>query len=303
MTRPALRGCRSTDRLRRWVLHAIAFVAGVVASLGGTASGSAQTPQAGASQASSFKPCRNVEHESASFTVCEVDLRRHAVRLFWRRPDGQAYGYLGALPQTLPQAPTASADSPSAAPPRGLPATSAASRGRLLFAMNGGMFHPDYKPVGLYVEGGREVTRVNTRNGPGNFHLKPNGIFFMTASGAGVLDTTAYLKARPPAEFATQSGPMLVINGRLHPRFSKEGESQKARNGVGVRDANTIVFAISEGEVSFGLFARLFRDTLKTPNALFLDGGSAPALYGPSLSRSGNFLPLGPMIAVFEKGR
>lgn len=168
--------------------------------------------------------------------------------------------------------------------------------------MNGGMFHPDYKPVGLYIENGREITRASTRNGPGNFHLKPNGIFYTSGATAGVLETGAYLKAKPQAEFATQSGPMLVINGRLHPRF-KSGESQKLRNGVGVRDANTIVFAISEGEVSFGAFARLFRDGLKCPNALFLDGGSAPALYSPAMQRGGNFLPLGPMIGVFDRSR
>lgn len=268
----------------------LVMVATIPLALPGAAS--AQSPSSGTGPAD--KPCRAITHEGAPFTVCEVDLRRQAVRLFWQRPDGQAYGYLGSLPRTLQHSP---------ATPAGSQTPPSAARGRLQFAMNGGMFHADTKPVGLYVEGGREISRVNTRNGPGNFHLKPNGIFYMTATGAGVLDTAAYLRTRPQAEFATQSGPMLVINGRLHPRFSKEGESQKARNGVGVRDANTVVFAISEGEVSFGLFARLFRDTLKTPNALFLDGGSAPALYAPTLSRSGNFLPLGPMIAVFEKGR
>ena len=243
-----------------------------------------------AAWAQAAAPCRQVTHEDAAFTVCEVDLRRQAVRLFWQRPDGQAYGYLGSLPQTLPRIPQQDAAVPAGA-------------GRLQFAMNGGMFHPDFKPVGLYVENGREISKANTRNGPGNFHLKPNGIFYTAGATAGVLETGAYLKAKPQAEFATQSGPMLVINGRLHPRFSKTGESQKLRNGVGVRDANTVVFAISEGEVSFGAVARLFRDGLKCPNALFLDGGSAPALYAPGLQRSGNFLPLGPMIGVFERGR
>jgi uncharacterized protein YigE (DUF2233 family) len=249
-------------------------------------------------------PCRQMNHEEAAFTVCEVDLRRQAVRLFWQRPDGQTYGYLGALPSVLPQAlapppiPQTSGQAPAAAKgPPGAPGS-----GRLQFAMNGGMFHPDYKPVGLYVENGREITRANTRNGPGNFHLKPNGVFYTAGATAGVMETAAYLKAKPAVDFATQSGPMLVINGRIHPRF-KSGESQKVRNGVGVRDANTVLFAISDGEVSFGAFARLFRDGLKCPNALFLDGGSAPALYAPALQRSGNFLPLGPMVGVFDKGR
>jgi len=49
--------------------------------------------------------------------------------------------------------------------------------------------------------------------------------------------------------------------------------------------------------------ARLFRDRLKCDNALFLDGGSVPSLYAPELRRNGNLLPLGPMIAVYERGR
>jgi uncharacterized protein YigE (DUF2233 family) len=108
-------------------------------------------------------------------------------------------------------------------------------------------------------------------------------------------------RERPQADLATQSGPMLVINGSLHPRFDRNSTSLKARNGVGIQDPHTVVFAISEGEVSFAAFARLFRDGLKCSNALFLDGGSAPSLYAPSLRRGGNLLSLGPMLGVFRK--
>ena len=98
----------------------------------------------------------------------------------------------------------------------------------------------------------------------------------------------------PPARTRLSSAPMLGM-------VTAEGESRKGRNGVGLRDAHTVVFAISEDEVSFGAFARLFRDTLKCPNALFLDGGSVPTLYIPGGLRGGNFLPLGPMLGVYGK--
>ena len=221
--------------------------------------------------------CTPITHEGAGYTVCEVDLRRQTTRLFWQRPDGETYSYLQQLP-----------------------ATDNATGRKLQFAMNAGMYHPDYRPVGLYVEGRRELARASTSRGPGNFHLKPNGIFYVSGNTAGVMETGAYLKAKPSADFATQSGPMLVIDGKLHPRFTPQGESRKGRNGVGVRDANSVLFAIAEEEVSFGAFARLFRDLLKCPNALFLDGGSVPTLYIPG-SRGGNFLPLGPMLGVYGK--
>ena len=223
-------------------------------------------------------PCRAIEYERNAYTVCEVDLRKQTVRLYWKRADGSPYSYLASLPRT-----------------------GGGKADRLLFATNAGMFDPALKPVGLYVEQGRELVHANTRSGYGNFHMKPNGVFYISGDKAAVAETQAFLKQRPRAEEATQSGPMLVINGRVHPRFDRRSTSLKARNGVGVRGDGKVLFAISQGEVSFEAFARLFRDGLKCPNALFLDGGSAASLYAPSLSRLGNIVPLGPMLAVFER--
>jgi uncharacterized protein YigE (DUF2233 family) len=225
------------------------------------------------------QPCRSMDFERSAYTVCEVDLGKHSVRLYWRRPDGAPYAYLSALPRTL--------DGPG---------------GKLLFATNAGMFDPAFQPVGLYVERGRELVHANTKSGFGNFHLKPNGVFYLSGDKAAVLETREFLKQRPRADLATQSGPMLVINGRLHPRFDRRSSSLKARNGVGVRLDNKIVFVISDGEVSFDAFARLFRDGLGCPNPLFLDGGSASSLYVPTLNRRGNTLSsLGAMLAIFER--
>jgi uncharacterized protein YigE (DUF2233 family) len=225
-------------------------------------------------------PCRAVKHEDNAYTVCEVDLRKQAIRLFWKRSDGTPYGYLSSLPRSL--------EKPS---------------DRLLFAINAGMFDPAYKPVGLYVENGQELVRANTKSGWGNFHLKPNGIFYVAGESAGVVETGAYLKQSIRPDIATQSGPMLVINARLHPRFVHAKVSLKQRTGVGVRDSRTVVFAISDSSVSFDGFARFFRDAMKCNDALFLDGGSVSTLYVPSQSRGSNLFSLGPMIGVFEKTR
>jgi uncharacterized protein YigE (DUF2233 family) len=226
------------------------------------------------------RPCRSMEYERNAYTICEVDLRNHTVRLYWKKSDGTPYASLSALPRALE-----------------------GEAGRLLFATNAGMFDPARKPVGLYVEQGQELVHVSTRSGYGNFHMKPNGVFYISGDRAAVAETRTFLKQRPHADLATQSGPMLVLNGRLHPRFDRNSASLKARNGVGVRADGKVIFAISQGELSFDAFARLFRDGLNCPNALFLDGGSAASLYSPSLNRHGNFVSLGPMLAVFEKIR
>jgi uncharacterized protein YigE (DUF2233 family) len=221
-------------------------------------------------------PCQPLTYEHSEYTICEVDLRRQSVKLFWKKPDGQPYEYLSSLPWALGN-----------------------RARRLLFATNGGMYHPDNSPVGLYIEEGRELVRANTNAGPGNFHMTPNGVFYLTGEVAGILETRSFIKQKPQVDFATQSGPMLVIDGEVNARFVRYGGSRKYRVGVGNRDRNSVVFAISESEVSFGEFARLFRDRLRCKNALFLDGGSATSFYSAVLRRNSGFLPLGPIIGVY----
>ena len=220
-------------------------------------------------------PCRPVESEGERYTVCTVDLRRERVRVFWLGGDGLPYASLSSLAK--------------------------AQGNRLSFAMNAGMYDKGQAPVGLYVEDGREMKGVSTANGPGNFHLKPNGVFYVKGDRAGVSETGRYLRARVKPDFATQSGPMLVIDGAIHPKITQDGPSQKIRNGVGVRDDGRVaMFAISERPISFGPFARLFRDELGCRNALFLDG-SVSSLYAPGLGRSDLSRPLGPLVGAVSR--
>jgi uncharacterized protein YigE (DUF2233 family) len=221
------------------------------------------------------EPCRNVTFADSEFSVCSFDLRRYRIDTVLRAPDGQPYGSLDKL-------------------------TRAPEGAALVAAMNAGMYQPDLSPAGLYVEKGRMLKPANTAGGHGNFHLKPNGVFYVAGERAGVLETGAYLRSKTSADSATQSGPMLVINGRIHPKISDHGVSRKIRNGVGVRDGRTVVFAISNRPVTFGEFARLFRDELGCPNALFLDG-SISSLYAPSISRRDGFWPVGPILAASRR--
>ena len=214
--------------------------------------------------------------EDNDYTVCRFDLRKEKLKLFSLDPAGEPYGSFGALKAALHE--------------QGL---------ELVFAMNAGMYGEDLKPIGLYVENGRTLRKLNRRNGPGNFHLKPNGVFFIDGAKGGVMETEAFAASGIRPQFASQSGPMLVVDGRIHPKFSEAGTSLQRRNGVGAPDAHTLVFAISDGWVNFHSFARLFRDHLKSPNALFLDG-SISSLYAPDVARSDGFAPLGPIVALVK---
>ncbi|WP_292607801.1 phosphodiester glycosidase family protein [Mesorhizobium sp.] len=197
-------------------------------------------------------PCRDLNFEAVPYIVCEIDLRSYDVAVFHAGHDGKAFGSLKKFDEAM------------------------SGEGRpVLLAMNAGMYHEDLTPVGLLVENGHAVAPLNLADGQGNFFLKPNGVFLIRKDGkAAVMETSAYAAAKADVAFATQSGPMLVIDGRLHPRFEANGTSRHIRNGVGVRDENTIALAISHSQVSLGSFARLFRDALHCPNALFFDGWS-----------------------------
>jgi uncharacterized protein YigE (DUF2233 family) len=218
--------------------------------------------------------CQPARFENSDYTVCRFDLRRERLRLFSLDPQGEPYGSFQALEAALRS--------------KGLD---------LIFAMNAGMYGDDLKPIGLYVEDGRRLKKLNRKDGPGNFHLKPNGVFFIDGATGGVMETEAYVASGIGPRYASQSGPMLVIDGRIHPKFSEDGTSYHRRNGVGSPNPHTLVFAISEDSVNFHSFARLFRDYLGCPNALFLDG-SISSLHAAELARSDGFFDVGPIVAL-----
>ena len=220
--------------------------------------------------------CEGVEFQGQHFTACTFDLSKDKLGLYNLNPNGQPYGFFTSLSEAL-----------------------GAQGKRLSFAMNGGMYDEGLKPIGLYVENGKTLHKLNRRNGAGNFHLKPNGVFYVKGQSGGVMETEAYAKSGIKPDFATQSGPMLVIDGAIHPKFSENGISAKYRNGVGAIDAAHMVFAISDEPVGFYDFAVFFRDRLKCRNALFLDG-SISSLYAPELSRNDQFRALGPIIGVVQ---
>ena len=168
--------------------------------------------------------------------------------------------------------------------------------------MNAGMFQRDYSPVGLFIAGGKELAPLNTNSGYGNFFMKPNGIFVMTDTGPRVVETSEYARLKGRIVLATQSGPLLVHSGKIHPDFKVNSTSRVIRNGVGISDAGKVVFAISEEPVNLHEFSALFRNVLSCPNALYLDGVIS-SLHAPALKRSDKKTEIGPIIAVVESNR
>ena len=255
------------SRARRLAQGAVALA--LTLGIGGLAA--AQSP-------SLSEHCRDVTHLGERYAVCSFSPETHAVSLHLRGRDGRPMGSLRELERAT---------------------------GPFAMAMNGGMYRDDLSALGLYVEDGEEHERLVTADGWGNFHLLPNGVFHVSEGENGVqrfgVTETRAFAANPPAGLvhATQSGPMLVIDGKLHPRFKASSRSYKVRNGVGVGEDGRVHFALSHGSVNFHSFAKMFRDHLRTPNALFLDG-TISSMRAKGFTRGGFWAPVGPIIVVEE---
>lgn len=169
---------------------------------------------------------------------------------------------------------------------------------RLDLAFNAGMYHADFSPVGLLVQDGKQVAPLNLAEGKGNFFLKPNGVFMLDKNGAQVVEASAYAARAQDVRLATQSGPMLVINGMIHPAFSPDSISRFVRNGVCVVDGK-VIFVISNYPVNFYALAAYMRDGMHCRNALYFDG-SVSSMYSRELGRRDAGAPLGPIIAVVK---
>ena len=221
--------------------------------------------------------CKNVSFDGLSFAICEVDATTEDIRLFLNDDTGRPFGNFPAVDRALAQ-----------------------DGQTLAFAMNAGMYHEDRAPVGLYIEDGTETAGLVTRAGPGNFGLLPNGVFCVQEGRALVIESLTFRDTAPDCRFASQSGPMLVIDGALHPRFLPDSTSRFVRNGVGTSaDGTRVVFAISRQAVTFDQFGRLFRDGLKLPNALYFDG-NVSRLYAPEIGRNDAGFRLGPIVGVVQ---
>ncbi len=222
--------------------------------------------------------CGQRTFEGSSFSACRYDKRRDEIALFLDGPHGPLRSFAALEQQLGPRA------------------------SHLRFAMNAGMFDETGNPIGLYVEEGGERHPINLRRGPGNFHMLPNGFFYVSEDGYVAIARSENYRRPFAPRWATQSGPLLVFDGRLHPAIQDNGPSLHIRNGVGVDSQSTAWFVISEEPVSFGRMARFFRDVLHCPDALYLDG-SVSSLWDRPAGRRDTNARLGPLIAVFERER
>lgn len=224
--------------------------------------------------------CSQKVFESIDLTHCVADPAKHTIRAVYgpatnAGEEPRAFGTLDAFAETV-------ADN------------------TIAFAMNGGAFSDDLKPRGYLVSAGERLSELDRGPGDGNFYMKPNGVFFGSAGRWQILTTDRFFSTvRDRPRFGTQSGPMLLVGGKLGDAISENGNSRAIRNGVGVDADGKAHFVISGAPLSFGQLARYFRDEVKAKQALFLDSNSS-SLWDPATGRM-DAGRTGPILVVTKK--
>lgn len=184
----------------------------------------------------------------ATYVVLRVDLKAALVKVLWKNSAGVPYG---SLDQAFRQ-----------------------TGGDLLALTNAGIYSKNHAPEGLHVEGGVTLSPLNLNGGEGNFYLRPNGVFYVADDGAGIVEAEKFnsLSGRAGVREATQSGPLLVIDGEIHQALKPDSQSLYVRNGVGVKSPDEVYIVISDDEVNLYDFASVFKEQLHCRDALYLDG-------------------------------
>lgn len=186
--------------------------------------------------------------DDETFAAFTVDPKRENIEFFLRDDEGNYLKSLGNLKKYLEK-----------------------KGRRLRFAMNGGMYEAGNQPLGLFIQNRETITPLNTREAEGNFYLKPNGVFYVATDGEAFVTRTEDFIDDGQLRFATQSGPLLLVDGEINHRFAEKSDNVHIRNGVCVTEQKRVIFAISKRPVTFYDFARFFK-SMNCKNALYLDG-------------------------------
>jgi len=214
--------------------------------------------------------------EDDRFISHEVNLKKSDLRMFLNDEEGKKYGNFDKLKNDLN------------------------SKGyELIFAMNGGMYMENQNPLGLYIEEGITKRKINlVQEAYGNFYLQPNGVFYITNNKeAGIIQSTKF--QNKAIRFASQSGPMLLVDGEVHNALNEGSKNLNVRNAVGILPNGNVLFAMSKKPINFYDFAMYFKK-LGCKNALYLDGFVSKT-YLPSKNWKQDSGKFGVIIAEIQK--
>ncbi len=198
-----------------------------------------------------------------------------ALSLHWRR-GGRPYGTLDALRADLLR------------------------QGRCpLFLSNAGIYGTNGAPLGLHVEAGKVLKGLNRSKGTGNFFWQ-SGVFAIRRGKPEIVPRSTW-RGAAGVSLATQSGPLLVLNGKRTSagRASANGYS---RSAVVIYRDGRLGFVHSRWASSFAALVDRAARPGPIRHMLYLDG-SINDWWQPGQTQSARHTPrLAAMFAVTSPG-
>lgn len=228
--------------------HLLASLSTVAAIVTGLLTGSAMLSPADAAELRQYR-VRDVQ-----INTCQIDLQKDNLRTYWKDDQGKVFGKFSQLRSWLRD-----------------------RNQHIVCAANAGIYDKQLQPLGMYIEQGRLLRRLNRRqNAYGNFYMQPNGVFMIFDGQAKIVDTETLAADLPrwqqQARYATQSGPIMLQNRVINMRFDPDSMNVATRNAVCTVSDNQVVLAIARNPITFYDFAVFLRDRLDCVDALYLDG-------------------------------
>ncbi len=213
---------------------------------------------------------KKLNFKGVEYFMFKVDLNKQELKFHWKNETGEIHKNFKSIKAALEE------------------------QGNVLqFAINGGIYDRGNIPKGLYIENGKTFSKLDQQEGKGNFYLKPNGVFLIDYDNqAAILPTENVLDFdESQIKNALQSGPLLLQQTQIHPKFNPHSTSKYIRAGVGQIGKKDLVFILSDAPVNLYDFALLFKEELQCDAALYLDGAICK-MYLPQLGKTalnGNF--------------
>jgi uncharacterized protein YigE (DUF2233 family) len=139
---------------------------------------------------------------------------------------------------------------------------------KALLTINGGFFDHNHRPLGLRIGNQQQYSPLKRISWWGVFYIKDQKPY---------LSGLRNYKSNENIDFAVQSGPRLLVHGRI-PTL-KPGRAERSALGISP-DGRVIILVTENAPMTTTALAELFRSPpLNCKEALNLDGGSSSQLY------------------------
>lgn len=136
-----------------------------------------------------------------------------------------------------------------------------------LIAINAGFFDENYAPLGLRINNHKQYSKIKKISWWGIFYIKNNKPYITNIKN---FDHSSKIN------FAIQSGPRLIINGKI-PSL-KKGHAE--RSAMGINDKKEVILLVTENSpISTTTLAKTMKAyPINCQYAINLDGGSSTQL-------------------------